>query len=540
MTKDVKTDSDIIFPSSMPLSMIGKAEEEVTSTASTADYRQVSATSLTSSAISSDLIVDEPVVVESVDAAPEAETEIEETAVETGPDNETRDAVASLESAFTREDPKASTRIKVTPSPPKEAPPASVIESSKIDRFEEVVAENSAVGDEREEMLQPSFKVTPSPPKEAPPASVIESHAEEDKVLLSKKSQTPFSFTLGEEFRMIKQQDDLAIAKNALTHFTKAAVGGGVATLLTLGSIFKAATSPDVASSAKAVSSTVFEATEASDDKSVARVAKNIGSVVVSIGAVGSAFLRSFQLAAVSSDAAEAGTDATKEFTLLLASLVALSLKQGDRLQDTLSQNLVENNTGGKVKSEGLAEALESIMAVGVKQGERALESLAHLKADIAAATAGIAKEMKQNLRFDITVASKTIPEDQVLCTNTPIEKIERNAHVNGFAFDAKVEIPEQEMMMPFKEATPVNPPSDDDTSNIEESNEVPVQSADVNGFALEMQAEIGDSTTEEEDLKFLTENIIGSEEEDTLNSPMTNDTAKLPEEESYFFATYD
>ena len=449
---------------------------------------------------------------------------------------------------FTREDPE--TAIKITPTPPKEAPPASVIESSMIDRFEELlvteneVADNSNDGDEQEEKLQTSFKVTPTPPKEAPPASVIESHAEEDKIVSSSKSQPLFLLdTLGEELQMIKQQDDLAIAKNALTHFTKAAVGGGLATLLTLGSIVKAASSSGVVSSAKAVSSSVFEATGDSEDKSVAGVAKDIGSVAASIAAVGSAFLRSFELAAVSSHAAEAGTDATKEFALLLASLVAFSLKQGDRIQETLSRNLVENSAAGKLTPEALGEALESVMKFGIKQGERALESFADLKDNIATATTGIATEMKKSLRSDTTVAANPIPEEQVdsvdsqlFWTNGPIENIERNVNVNGFAFEEKAETQEHDTIMPFNEVTVADPPSDDD--NVEALNDVPDQSANVNDFALDTQEEIGRSTLEEEYLEFSAQN--NESEEDTLGSQMTNDEAALPEEDSYFFATFD
>jgi hypothetical protein len=558
----VEEANDNIFPLRTPLSEIG--EEEVRSPASsTTYYRQVSATSLASSATSSDLVIDEAGDIASTDVETQTENEIEDIVLETRPNYDTREAVASLESAFlTREDP--ATAIKITPTPPKEAPPASVIESSMIDRFEELlvteneVADNSNDGDEQEEKLPTSFKVTPTPPKEAPPASVIESHAEEDKIVSSSKSQPLFLLdTLGEELQMIKQQDDLAIAKNALTHFTKAAVGGGLATLLTLGSIVKAASSSGVVSSAKAVSSSLFEATGDSEDKSVAGVAKDIGSVAASVAAVGSAFLRSFELAAVSSHAAEAGTDATKEFALLLASLVAFSLKQGDRIQETLSRNLVENSAAGKLTPEALGEALESVMKFGIKQGERALESFADLKDNISTATTGIATEMKKSVRSDTTVAANPIPEEQVdsvdsqlfwtneqvdsvdsqlFWINEPIENIERNVNVNGFAFEEKAETQEHDTIMPFNEVTVADPPSDDD--NVEALNDLPDQSSDVNDFALDMQEEIGRSTLEEEYLEFSAQK--NESEEDTLGSQMTNDEAILPQEDSYFFATFD
>jgi hypothetical protein len=544
----VEEANDNIFPLRTPLSEIG--EEKVRSPASSTTYhRQVSATSLASSATTSDLVIDEAVDIASTDVEPQAENEIEDIVVETRPDYDTREAVGSLESAFTREDPE--TAIKITPTPPKEAPPASAVESSMIDRFEELlvteneVADNNNDGDEQEEKLQTSFHVTPTPPKEAPPASVIESHAEqEDKIVSSSKSQPLFLLdTLGEELQIIKQQDDLAIAKNALTHFTKAAVGGGLATLLTLGSIVKAASSSGVVSSAKAVSSSVFEATGDPEDKSVAGVAKDIGSVAASIAAVGSAFLRSFEFAAVSSHAAEAGTDAAKELALLLASLVAFSLKQGDRIQETLSRNLVENSAAGKLTPEGLGEALESVMKLGIKQGERALESFADLKDNIATATTGIATEMNKSLRSVTTVAANPIPEEQVdsvdsqlFWTNVPIENIERNVNVNGFAFKEKAETQEHDTIMPFNEVTVTDPPSDKD--NVEALNDVRDQSANVNVFALNTQEESGRSTLEEEYLEFSAHN--NESEEDTLGSPMTNDEAALPEEDSYFFATFD
>mmetsp|Transcript_20393 Transcript_20393/g.37003 ORF Transcript_20393/g.37003 Transcript_20393/m.37003 type:complete len:926 (+) Transcript_20393:130-2907(+) len=544
----VEEANDNIFPLRTPLSEIG--EEKVRSPASSTTYhRQVSATSLASSATTSDLVIDEAVDIASTDVEPQAENEIQDIVVETRPDYDTREAVGSLESAFTREDPE--TAIKITPMPPKEAPPASAVESSMIDRFEELlvteneVADNSNDGDEHEEKLQTSFKVTPTPPKEAPPSSVIESHAEqEDKIVSSSKSQPLFLLdTLGEELQIIKQQDDLAIAKNALTHFTKAAVGGGLATLLTLGSIVKAASSSGVVSSAKAVSSSVFEATGDPEDKSVSGVAKDIGSVAASIAAVGSAFLRSFEHAAVSSHAAEAGTDAAKEFALLLASLVAFSLKQGDRIQETLLRNLVENSAAGKLTPEALGEALESVMKFGIKQGERALESFADLKDNIATATTGIATEMKKILRSDPTVAANPIPEQQVdsvdsqlFWTNVSIENIERNVNVNGFAFEEKAETQEHDTIMPFNEVTVTDPPSDKD--NVEALNDVRDQSANVNVFALDTQEEIGRSTLEEEYLEFSAHN--NESEEDTLGSPMTNDEAALPEEDSYFFATFD
>jgi hypothetical protein len=260
----------------------------------------------------------------------------------------------------------------------------------------------------------------------------------------------------------------------------------------------------------------------------------------------------------VSSHAAEAGTDATKEFALLLASLVAFSLKQGDRIQETLSRNLVENSAAGKLTPEALGEAaLESVMKFGIKQGERALESFADLKDNISTATTGIATEMKKSVRSDTTVAANPIPEEQVdsvdsqlfwtneqvdsvdsqlFWINEPIENIERNVNVNGFAFEEKAETQEHDTIMPFNEVTVADPPSDDD--NVEALNDLPDQSSDVNDFALDMQEEIGRSTLEEEYLEFSAQK--NESEEDTLGSQMTNDEAILPQEDSYFFATFD
>jgi hypothetical protein len=280
----------------MPSIANGELEVEVASASFTSHYRQGSSTSLASSTAMPDIMVKEPVDIDDEAAASKPRNEMEDAVAANRSGSDTSEVVASLEKAFTSEEPNV------------------------------------------------SVKVTPTPPKEAPPMSVIDAHADEDKFSLTSQSKPLFRFDTFRDFEMIKEQNGLLIAKNALTHFTKATVGGGMSTLLTLGSIFKATTSANVASSAKAASSSLSEAVKSvfdtSDDKSVADVAKDIGTVAAAIGAVGSAFLRSFIFAAVSSDVAEAGTDATKEFALLLASLAAIGLKQGERVEYTLTKTL--------------------------------------------------------------------------------------------------------------------------------------------------------------------------------------------------------
>ena len=215
------------------------------------------------------------------------------------------------------------------------------------------------------------------------------------------------TFAPEENIRMLKEQQDVDIVKVAVSHLSKALVGGGKVVRSTIGAMLKAAKSPDVTESAKDASSTISATAksisdaltteknkQANDSQSVADITKEVGAAASSIGNVASAFLKSLGCTEESSEALEAVTETAKECSSLLASLAALGVKQGERIQEYVVS--MESNSDGTapLSTKSLDEIVASVKVFGTRQSERIKDSFASLE-DMVSASTGVAKEGK-------------------------------------------------------------------------------------------------------------------------------------------------
>jgi hypothetical protein len=269
-----------------------------------------------------------------------------------------------------------------------------------------------------------SAKQEPTRTKEVTPEVEPETSVSPWETLLENDftSRLIDAFTPEENIRTLKEQQDVDIVKVAVSHFSKALVGGGKAAFSAIGAMLKATKSPEVVDSVKEASSTVSATTKfisealaaeknkaANDSKSIADISKEVGVAAASIGNVASAFLKSFGCTQESSDALEAATETAKECSSLLASLAALGIKQGDRIQEYVVS--MENNLDGSaaVSTKSLDDIVSSVKDFGTKQSERLKDSFASIE-DMISTSTKVSQEGKAQENIDDNVVAGTKP----------------------------------------------------------------------------------------------------------------------------------
>lgn len=269
-----------------------------------------------------------------------------------------------------------------------------------------------------------SAKQEPTRTKEVTPEVEPETSVSPWETLLENDftSRLIDAFTPEENIRTLKEQQDVDIVKVAVSHFSKALVGGGKAAFSAIGAMLKATKSPEVVDSAKEASSTVSATTKfisealaaeknkaANDSKSIADISKEVGVAAASIGNVASAFLKSFGCTQEASDALEAATETAKECSSLLASLAALGIKQGDRIQEYVVS--MENNLDGSaaLSTKSLDDIVSSVKDFGTKQSERLKDSFASIE-DMISTSTKVSQEGKAQENIDDNVVAGTKP----------------------------------------------------------------------------------------------------------------------------------
>lgn len=293
--------------------------------------------------------------------------------------------------------------------------------------------------------VESTIKV-PSPPKEAPPVSssrasspdpIADDTEQEDQVPFWTAFADPYTrvmdtFKPEQSIAELKEKDESVILEAAASHLAKAAGGVGKAVLLTFGASFKAATSPDVAESAREASSCVSQAVEsisdafssndgdeksdassASDDASKAakelktdaflELVKGFRATTTSFGSVGATFVRSFGRTQQSSDAFEAVAETTKECASFLTCIVAFGAKKSGRVIET-EEEVVTKETARMTKEEKDYSAVgtnprASIPNLGPNHGERPQAFNVARAEEVTAETAEMDSEEKVQVR---------------------------------------------------------------------------------------------------------------------------------------------